>query len=69
MHTHGPSCLEGPTSRSILHWSLLRKEAKDMPIRSDLVERVRHEIALGTYDTPEKWEIALTRLLDRVERF
>jgi negative regulator of flagellin synthesis FlgM len=35
-------------------------------IRTELVERVRREIAAGTYDTPEKWEAALDRLLDRL---
>ncbi len=38
------------------------------PIRLDLVLRVRAEIGRGTYDTEEKWEIALDRLLDRMER-
>ena len=33
-------------------------------IRTDLVNRVRAEIANGTYDTPEKMDIALERLLD-----
>ena len=37
------------------------------PIRTELVERVRREIAAGTYDTPEKWAIALERLLRRLE--
>ena len=36
-------------------------------IRSDLVERVRREIAAGVYETPEKWDIALQRLLERLE--
>lgn len=31
-------------------------------IRVELVARVRREIAAGTYDTPEKWELALERL-------
>lgn len=39
----------------------------DRPIRKELVERVRREIAEGTYDTPEKWEIALDRLFKRLE--
>src|SRR5262245_50461035 len=39
----------------------------EAPIRSDLVERIRREIAAGAYETPEKWEIALERLLDRLE--
>ena len=37
------------------------------PIRTALVERVRREIAEGTYDTPEKWERALDRLLNRLD--
>ena len=37
------------------------------PIRRELVERIRGEIAAGTYDTEEKWEIALDRLLDRLD--
>lgn len=46
-----------------------RKQRKDAkPIRTELVERVRKEIAAGTYDTPEKWEAALDCLLDRLDR-
>jgi hypothetical protein len=37
-------------------------------IRNDLVRRVRAEIAAGTYDTAEKWEAALDRLLDHLVR-
>jgi hypothetical protein len=37
-------------------------------IRMDLVQRVRREIADGVYDTPDKWEAALDRLLDRLEQ-
>ena len=41
-----------------------RKKRKDaQPMRQDLVDRVRAEIAAGTYDTPEKWEAALDCLL------
>jgi len=32
-------------------------------IREELVERIRREIAAGTYETPEKWQAALDRLL------
>jgi negative regulator of flagellin synthesis FlgM len=39
----------------------------DPAIRAELVERVRREIAAGTYDTPEKWALALDRLLDELE--
>jgi hypothetical protein len=43
-----------------------RKE--DRPIRWDLVERIRREIAAGVYETPEKMEIALKRLQEQLER-
>jgi negative regulator of flagellin synthesis FlgM len=36
-------------------------------VRTELVERVRQEIAAGTYETPEKLEAALERLLDRLQ--
>jgi hypothetical protein len=39
----------------------------ERPIRADLVERLRREIAEGTYETPEKWEAALQRLLEQLE--
>ncbi len=74
MHRHGPSCLPGPVSRKRRCW---KKTPMDNPsagtppdpeIRADLVARVRREIAAGTYDTPEKWDVALERLLDRLEK-
>jgi Anti-sigma-28 factor, FlgM len=43
------------------------RPAPDAPIRADLVERVRREIAEGTYDTPEKWDAALDKLAKRLE--
>jgi hypothetical protein len=39
----------------------------DPPIRTELVDRIRREIQAGTYDTPEKWEAALDRMLRRLE--
>jgi hypothetical protein len=44
-----------------------RSVGKRSSIRVDLVERIRREIADGTYDTPEKWEIALDRLLNQLD--
>jgi negative regulator of flagellin synthesis FlgM len=35
-------------------------------IRSDLVARVRSEIAAGTYETPDKMAAALDRLVDEI---
>jgi hypothetical protein len=44
-----------------------RNEPAKEPIRKDLVARIRQEIQQGRYDTPEKLEIALLRLLSEVE--
>jgi len=35
-------------------------------VRTDLVNRLRSEIASGAYETPEKLDAALDRLLDQV---
>jgi hypothetical protein len=72
MYRHGPTCLEGPVSRERLAWLSLGYEDNDTApaddIRTELVERVRREIAAGTYDTPEKWDAALERLWDRLQQ-
>jgi len=76
MHQHGPTCLTGPVSRVQPWWKASANastlpepsSSSDAEIRRDLVERVRREIQEGTYDTPEKWEAALKRLLERLER-
>ena len=46
--------------------SARRSKDEEPMIRKELVERVRREIAAGAYDTPEKWEAALDRLLERL---
>ena len=40
-----------------------KRPRKPRKIRTELVERVRNEIAAGTYDTPERFQAALDRLL------
>ena len=35
-------------------------------VRQDLVNLIRNQIASGTYDTPEKMDIAMERLLDQM---
>jgi len=42
----------------------VRKARELPPVRKDLVRRVKAEIAAGKYETPEKLEIAIQRLLD-----
>src|SRR5215468_351191 len=75
MHAHGPSCLPGPLTRDRDWWlvpagldspSHTDGAHQAVPIRRPLVERVRREIAEGTYETPEKFEVALERLLRRL---
>jgi negative regulator of flagellin synthesis FlgM len=42
-------------------------QAHDLPeIREDRVAAIRAQIASGTYETPEKLDIALSRLLDEI---
>lgn len=74
MQRHGPSQLEGPLSRRS---RLLAggSGASDRSAPSQLteaqrqarIERIRREIAEGTYDTPEKLAIALEKLLRKLE--
>ena len=74
MYRHMPTCLEGSISRNRLQ-GLFNRPSKGKTevltpsagIRQDLVERVRREIAEGTYETPEKWEAALDRLAGDVD--
>jgi negative regulator of flagellin synthesis FlgM len=35
-------------------------------VRQDLVNRIRNEIAAGTYETPDKLDGALNRMLDEI---
>lgn len=73
MQRHTASCLSGPVSWTRRCWANLTKgpkrpnENEQPKVRTELVERVRREIAEGSYDTPEKMEIALERLLKRLE--
>lgn len=59
---------EGPQVQVRTRGKRRQKNLIDQPgIRTELVQRVRREIAAGTYDRPEIWEKALDRLLDRLE--
>jgi negative regulator of flagellin synthesis FlgM len=40
--------------------------AEGSPVRHDLVNLIRRQIAAGTYDTPEKMDVAMNRLLDEI---
>ena len=54
-------------SEEALQLSDLAKTNTESPrIRFDLVNRIKSEIAAGTYDTPEKMDIALERMASRI---
>jgi hypothetical protein len=70
MYRHTPTRLQRPAARNRLRGLFARgqrsrDETRPRPdeVRLDLVARVRAEIAAGTYETAEKWEAALDRLL------
>lgn len=68
MSLHLPSQLSGP--RKSAQASMQRKSSPfrtDPAFRRALVERIKKEIAAGTYETEEKWEIALSRLLGSMD--
>jgi hypothetical protein len=83
MYRHGSTCLSGPVSRSRAWWQEgpgeepprggscgcldLLAPPEEGELRLGLIARVRQEIAAGTYDTPEKLEAALRRLLETLE--
>jgi hypothetical protein len=75
MYRHGPGCLDGPLSAERPWWDPLPPQQAPSDVndstpllRSELISRVRREIAEGTYDTEEKWNLALERLLGRIDR-
>jgi hypothetical protein len=69
MLRHDASCLSGPVSKSRRSWKQnhANPPRDESRVRTELVERVRREIADGSYDTPEKLAIALERMLNRLE--
>ena len=73
MYQHTPSRLRGPVSRTRAWWKFpVSKRKRRVPvvneIRTELVSRVRQEIAEGRYDTPERWDAALDRLFARMDQ-
>ncbi len=75
MQTHHRKQLDGPVSGSRPWWRAPEPieitppndHKKEPMFRAALVDQIRREIAKGTYDTPEKWDAALDRLLDRLD--
>lgn len=64
-----PSAEPGSPARArdrveVSDMALLMARLKNLPpVRQELIDRVRGEIAAGTYDTPEKFEAALDGLV------
>lgn len=47
--------------------ALLMEQIGNIPsVRQDRVNQIRQQIANGTYETPEKLDVALERLLDEI---
>jgi hypothetical protein len=75
MYWHTTSRLRGPFSRDRACWKIPVADSLSVrtgrlgvaSIRTDLISRVRREIAEGCYDTPDKWEAAVGRLLMSLE--
>ncbi len=58
---------ESPEVATISSLADLAAKARELPdVRSDLVERVKAEIAQGDYDTPERIDAASQGLLDEL---
>ena len=45
---------------------VVKPNTESTKIRFDLVNRIKAEITAGTYDTPEKMDIALERMANRI---
>jgi hypothetical protein len=68
MYRYGPGCPQGPAFRiTSVGGGPVATDRREQPIRQGLVFRIRREIAAGSYDTPEKLEYALGRLLEQLD--
>ena len=73
MYQHTPSRLRGPVSRTRAWWKFPasgRKQSVPVvkEVRTEMVARIRQEIAEGRYDTPERWDAALERWFARMDQ-
>jgi hypothetical protein len=62
-----PTRRQSPRLNRVTEGHRMNPQLSDQDVRQELVTRVRQEILDGTYDTPEKFEVALGRLADRLE--
>jgi hypothetical protein len=67
MYRHMPTRPQNPVSHNRLDWLFNAAEEPDTEqFRHDLVARIRRQIADGVYDTPDKWQAALERLIEEL---
>jgi negative regulator of flagellin synthesis FlgM len=65
--TRSPDYLQGADQLDISQEADLISRVRDLPdIRADRVEQLREAIAAGTYETADKLELAVERLLDEI---
>ena len=65
--TDGPAHSPGVDELDISSEASFVSQARDLPeIRHDRVADIRAKIQSGEYETPEKLDIALSRLLDEI---
>ena len=71
MVVHEANRLRGPITQHNERWLNERRPEvvadAEPPVRTDLVARIKSEIASGTYDTPEKFEAAFLEMLRRLD--
>lgn len=71
MITSGPKGLSKQSAVAKDQWlgrptvRFFKPRMKSDPIRQDLVDHVKAQIAAGTYDTPERFDAAFDRMLQR----
>jgi negative regulator of flagellin synthesis FlgM len=58
-----PSSLRSTDEAEISVVGQMLSRLSDLPVRQELVDRVRQEIAAGTYETPDKLQAAMESLL------
>jgi len=67
MYRPMPTCSQRAVSHNRLYWLFHAPAGAESEVfRPDLVARVRREIAEGVYETPEKWQAALERLIEEL---
>jgi negative regulator of flagellin synthesis FlgM len=62
--TEDATARRGSDRVEVSQMALYLNKLRTLPIRQDLVDSVRQQIAQGTYDTPEKLEAALNAMID-----